>query len=472
MAVGSLLDALTGALGPEQIVAGDGELADAFRTDILRTARAHPACIVKPRNTAEVSAAVRICADFAVPVVPFGGNSGFCRGAMASDDGRDVVISLGRMNRVLHVDPLDNTLRVEAGCTLWTVQQAALAADRLFPLSHGGEGTAQIGGCLSTNAGGNSVLRYGMARDLVLGVEVVLPDGRILDAMRALRKDNAGYDLKQWFLGTEGTLGIITAAVLKLVPRPRFTQTAVVAVPGVEAAVRLLAHLRAEVGDVVSAFELLPRLGLELFFESNGQTSEPFDRARPWQVLVELETNSRHFALREALTEALAGALDAGLAVDAVFAESGAQRTALWKLREGIALAAVSDPSSLKNDQSVPCSSIPSFVEAATAAVSAILPGARIVPFGHIGDGNIHCNVWRPVDMTPDAFTGHWKAIVTALEDVARRFNGSIAAEHGIGSTKRDALARVKDPVSIDLMRTIKSALDPADRMNPGKVVP
>lgn len=467
----ALACALIDAIGRDSVLTDADSLAS-HSTDMLRLKAARPRLVVRPADTAALAAALRVCAQHRAAVVPFGGNTGFCGGSMADGSGRQVVVSLARMNRVRDVDPLNNTMTVDAGCILAQLQATALEHDRVFPLSHGGEGSAQIGGCLSTNAGGNAVLRFGMARDLVLGLEVVLPDGRVLDALRGLRKDNAGYDLKQLFLGTEGTLGIIAGAVLKLFPRPQARETAMVAVPSVPAAVSLLAHLRSQVGDVVTACELLPRLGLALFFETIGEVREPFEQAHAWQVLVELESGSRHFRLRDALEEALAGALDAGLALDAVIAHSDAQRASLWKLREGIALAAVADPSSLKNDQSVPCSKIPAFVDAGRALVESLVPGARCVPFGHIGDGNIHFNVWRPESMTPDAFMPHWPALLGGLEDLATSLGGSIAAEHGIGASKRPSLARVKDAVSIDLMQRVKAAIDPDGRMNPGKVVP
>ena len=466
-----LVDALRASLGDEAVLA-DAAGREPFRTDILRSGRGRPRAVVRPHDTAGVAAAVRLARDHGAAVVPFGGNTGFCRGALADASGTQVVVSLARMNRVLAVDLLNGTMTVQAGCVLADLQREADRHGRVLALSHGGEGSAQIGGCLATNAGGNAVLRFGMAREQVLGLEVVLPDGRVLDALRGLRKDNAGYDLKHWFLGAEGTLGVVTAAVLALRPRPRLRETALVAVPSPDAAVELLAHLRSEVGEAVTAFELLPRLGLELFFETVGAADEPFAAPRSWQVLLELEAHSRHFRLRDALEEALAAAIERGLALDAVLAESGEHRRRLWRLREGIALAAVSDPSSLKNDQSVPCSAIPRFVEQARDAVVAIVPGARVVPFGHVGDGNIHLNVWRPPGMPPEAFIAHWTPLVAALEAVATRLGGSIAAEHGIGESKRGALARARDPIAIDLMRRIKAAIDPQGTMNPGKVVP
>lgn len=466
-----LVDALRARLGDDAVLAGAAG-AEPFATDILRSGRARPRAVVRPRDTAGVADAVRLARAHGAAVVPFGGNTGFCRGALADGSGTQLVVSLARMNRVLGVDRLNGTMTVQAGCVLADLQREAERHDRVLALSHGGEGGAQIGGCLSTNAGGNNVLRFGMAREQVLGLEVVLPDGRVLDALRGLRKDNAGYDLKHWFLGTEGTLGIVTAAVLALRPRPRLRETALVAVPSPAAAVELLAHLRGEVGEAVVAFELLPRLGLELFFETAGAADEPFAVPHAWQVLVELEAHSRHFRLRDALEEALASAIDRGLAQDAVLAESGEHRRRLWRLREGIAVAAVSDPSSLKNDQSVPCSSIPRFVDEARDAVLAVVPGARVVPFGHVGDGNIHFNVWRPPALSPEAFVAQWKPLTAALEAVATRLGGSIAAEHGIGEAKRAALARARDPVAIDLMRRVKAAIDPDGAMNPGKVVP
>ncbi|MEZ5650418.1 MAG: FAD-binding oxidoreductase [Burkholderiaceae bacterium] len=449
-----------------------GAIDERYRHDMLRSKSATPGILLRPAETAELALAMRLCAEAGAVVVPFGGNTGFCGGSMTDGSGEQVLVSLERMNQIRDVDLLNDTMTVDAGCLLATLQERAEAANRLFPLSHGGEGSAQIGGCLSTNAGGNAVLRYGMARDLVLGLEVVLPDGRVLNALRGLRKDNAGYDLKQLFLGTEGTLGIITAAVLKLYPRARRRETALIAVPDVARAVGMLAFLRERLGEVITACELIPRAGLELSLQAIGESRQPFERAHAWQMLVEAETSSTHFALRDALEEALAEAFTEGIALDAVIATSDGQRKSLWKIREGIALAAVGDPSSLKNDQSVPCSSIPEFVARGAAVVDAIVPGARAVPFGHIGDGNIHFNVWRPADLPADAFVAQWPALVRALDDVAMALNGSIAAEHGIGASKRVALGRVRDEVAIDLMRTIKRALDPQARLNPGKVVP
>ncbi|MFK7965344.1 MAG: FAD-binding oxidoreductase [Burkholderiaceae bacterium] len=466
-----LRQALRGALSAQSLI----EAADAlvpYQTDMLRNKQASPLLVLAPESTEELATAMRICAAHRAVVVPFGGNSGFCGGSMTDDSASQIAVSLHRLNQVLDIDLLNNTMTVQAGCILASIQTIANDNDRSFPLSHGGEGSAHIGGCLSTNAGGNAVLRFGMARDLVLGLEVVLPDGRVLSALRGLRKDNAGYDLKQLFLGTEGTLGIITAAVIKLFPMPRHRETAMVAVTSPEAGAQLLASLRTELGDVITACEMLPRLGIDLAMTVLPSPQEPFESPHPWQVLIEAETNSAHFALRDALQEALAHAIEQGIALDALLATSDRQRQALWKLREGIALAAISDPSSLKNDQSVPCSKIQSFIDQGSAAVQKLVPGARAVPFGHIGDGNIHFNVWRPVEMAPEAFIEHWPALVTALEDTATALGGSIAAEHGIGQSKRDALARVKDPVAIDLMRAVKHAIDPENRLNPGKVVP
>jgi len=472
MAQDNLVQQLTDRLGSDCLIQPDSEQAVPFQSDILKSKQARPLTIARPRNVEQVSEIMKICHAHGVAVVPFGGNSGFCGGSMTDESTSQVMLSLQRMKQVIEFDPLNNTMTVQAGCILAELQQLAIDNDRQFPLSHGGEGSAQIGGCLSTNAGGNAVLRYGMARDMVLGLQVVLPDGSILNALRGLRKDNAGYDLKQLFLGTEGTLGVITAAVLKLYPSAQSRETALVSVPSVQAAVELLAHMRGQLGEVITAFEMLPRTGLTLSMQAVGDTTEPFDQAYDWQVLMEMESPSKHFKLRDAMQEALASAIDANLAIDAVMAESNEQRKRLWKLREGIALAAVGDPSSLKNDQSVPCSSIARFVERGTTAVNGILKDARTAPFGHIGDGNIHFNVWRPEAMPPDEFKTYWPALVEALEDVATELGGSIAAEHGIGSSKRKALGRVKDPVSIELMRTVKRALDPGDLLNPGKVVP
>ncbi len=425
--------------------------------------------VVRPGTTDEVAGVVRLCAAAGLAMVPQGGNTRLCGGGVPPGP-RVVVVSTERLNRIRRVDPVDFTLTAEAGCVLANVQQAAAEAGCLFPLSLGAEGSCRIGGTLSTNAGGVNVLRYGTARDLVLGLEVVLPDGRVWHGLRALRKDNTGYDLKQLFVGAEGTLGIITAAVLKLFPRPRETATALVALSGAEAATQVLFRARQASGDAVTACELIPRIGLELDLAHVAGCRDPFDRPHPWYLLLEL-SSSRPGGLRDALETVLAEALEAGLAADAVLAESEAQRAGLWRLRESVPEAQKREGASIKHDVGVATSRVPELIGRATRAVEAALPGVRVVAFGHLGDGNIHFNLTQPPGADRQAFLDQWPRMNRIVHDIVVAMDGSIAAEHGIGRLKVAELARTAAPVELELMRRLKAALDPAGLMNPGAIL-
>jgi FAD/FMN-containing dehydrogenase len=378
---------------------------------------------------------------------------------------------MARMRRIRAVDPHNYTMIVEAGCVLAEVQAAAEAADRLFPLSLGSEGSCQIGGNLSTNAGGTAVLRYGMMRDLVLGLEVVLPDGRILDALKSLRKDNTGYDLRDLFIGAEGTLGVITAAAVKLFSRPATVVTAFVAVPDPQAAVALLSRLRAASGDLVSTFELVPRIGIDLVTQHIPKTSDPFEERYDWYVLLEIGGGKQAGSLREAMESELAAAMEANEVLNAVFAESDTQREALWRLRETIPEAQRIDGASIKHDISVTTSELPRFIVEGTRAVLEIAPLARMVTYGHLGDGNLHFNVNQSHEQSAEEFLALAPRINRAVHDLVAQYGGSFSAEHGIGRLKREELAHYKNPVALEVMKSIKQALDPHGIMNPGKVL-
>ena len=465
----TLIADLCAVLGDDGVLTEPGDRAG-YETDLLKTRTGRALAVLRPRSTGQVSAAVRLCAAAGVPVVPQGGNTGFCGGATPPPDGSAVVLSTERLTRIRHLDQLGGHMTVEAGVTLADARAEAERHGRLLALHHGGL-SSRIGGNVATNAGGNNVLHYGMARGLVLGLEVVLADGRIWDGLRALAKDNAGTDLKQLFIGTEGTLGIVTAAVLKLHPLPQAVATALVAVPDPDAALAVLARLQREVGEAVSAAELIPRAGLDLHFARSGGRSgarEPFDRPHDWQVLVELASGSRFFDVAGALEAAVGAALEAGEADDAVVAASEAQRVGLWALREGLAVAQVETPGNLKNDTSVPVAAIPAFIRDASVTSAAIVPGCVPIPFGHLGDGNIHFNLNPPPDGDPQAFTARWPELVAAIEDVATRLGGSIAAEHGLGRSKVAAARRLKPALDLELMRRLKHALDPDGVLNPG----
>jgi len=465
-----LLTSLVAAVGEPHVLTDVVDMAPHL-TDWRGRYTGSALAVVKPGSTAEVAAVVRACAAANVAMVPQGGNTGLCGGATPLVEGASVVINLSRLNRIRSIDALNDTIVVEAGCTLSALQEAAAAADRLFPLSLASEGSCEIGGNLSTNAGGVHVLRYGNMRELVLGLEVVLPDGRVWDGLRGLRKDNTGYDLKQLFVGAEGTLGIITAAVLKLFPRPRIHGTAWVSVASPAAAVALLGQLRQHCGDRVAAFEIVGRSAIQLVLKHIPGVRPPLEGDPEWSVLIELEDAAQDSALDDLLERELGEAVDAGIVLDAVLATSLSQAEALWALRENISEAQRVEGVSIKHDISVPVSRIPEFIERADAALLHVWRDIRIVTFGHIGDGNLHYNLSKPDALQNAHFIDRTLEVNRIVHDLVAELGGSISAEHGLGQLKRVEIVRYKSEVELDLMRTIKRGLDPAGLMNPGKVV-
>ncbi len=424
--------------------------------------------IISPASTQEVAAVVRLCVETNTPIVPQGGNTGLVGGGIPDASGRAIVLSLRRMNRIRDIDLANNAMTVDAGCILQQVQEAAEAAERYFPLSLAAEGSCTIGGNLSTNAGGTAVLRYGNSRDLVLGIEAVTPDGKIWNGLKALRKDNTGYDLKHLLMGAEGTLGIITGAVLKLFPRSQRTCSALLAVRDPATAIAVLATVQRELGDRVTAFELMSRVCVEHVIKHFPSTAEPFADKHDWQLLIELTDTMRDSALDDALAAALEKSLADGSVADAVIASSEAQAAALWHLREHIPEAEKLQGKSVKHDISVPISRIAEFIATATPLLHEALRGAQVICFGHLGDGNLHYNVSFPNSAPTYAQTREANQIVYTLLD---KFGGSISAEHGIGQMKREEITRHKSDVELDMMRAIKRALDPHNIMNPGKVL-
>ena len=426
---------------------------------------------VRPASTTEVAEVVRICAETGTPIVPQGGNTGMTGASQPHGHGREIILSTSRLRAIRALDLANDTITVEAGCILAEIQAKAAAVGRLFPLSLGAEGTCQIGGNLSTNAGGVQVLRYGNVRNLVLGLEVVLPDGRVWNGLRGLRKDNTGYDLKQLFIGAEGTLGIVTAAVLKLFPRPHERITAFAAIAALPAALELLSRCRTASGDAVTSFELIPRLGLDLALRHVAGITDPLAARHAHYLLIELSASAPGSGLRERLEGLLAQALADGLVRDATLADSEAAARRLWRVREAIVEAERAEGASVKHDVSVPVSRVPRFIELASRRVEDALPGVRPMAFGHLGDGNVHFNLIQPADADPRAFLDRRDELSRIVHDTAVELGGSISAEHGLGRLKRDEIRRYKPAVEIELMRRIKTALDPDDIMNPGKVV-
>ena len=460
------------AIARLKAAAGDGGFSDdpaqiAPLLEDWRGRKGHAPLLLKPATTEQVSALLAICHETRTPVVPIGGNTGLAGGQVAKGE---VLLSLKRMNRVLAVDADGMTLTAEAGAVLAKVQARADEAGLLYPITLASEGSCTIGGNIATNAGGNHVLRYGMTRALVLGLEVVLADGRVLPMLRGLHKDNTGYDLRQMFIGSEGTLGIVTKAVLRLHPKPVQQVVAFAAVPSPDAALALLGRMQAATGGLLSAFELVPRIAIELVTRHVPGTRDPLAAPSPWHVLIEV-SGGAGADLRDVTHAALAAAIEQGAVTDAIIAENTAQARGLWKLREGISEAQKREGASIKHDISVPVAKIPAFIAEATAAVAAAFPGARPVTFGHLGDGNLHFNFSTPVggDAT---FLARWDEMQLIVHDIVHHFGGSISAEHGIGNTKRDLLPRYKSHEELDAMRALKAAFDPHGILNPGKVVP
>jgi FAD/FMN-containing dehydrogenase len=465
-----LIERLQAIVGERGLVADTRE-QQPYVTDWREQWHGRAAAVVRPANTDEVARVVALLAQARVPIVPQGGNTGMCGASVPDVSGSQVVLSLSRMNRVRHVDVDNNTMTVDAGCVLQNLQEVAERHERYFPLSLAAEGSCQIGGNLSTNAGGTGVLRYGNARDLVLGLEVVLPDGRVWNGLRGLRKDNTGYDLKQLFVGAEGTLGIITGAVIKLFPRPRTVITALVAFDNPSNSVALLARLRDECGDRVTGYELMARTCVDLVVHQIPGSRNPFDQAYPWYGLVEVSDSAADVPLETMLQNALEDAAEAELVRDAVLASNETQRAALWALRENIPEAQKLAGIAVKHDVSVPVSRVPDLIGRAGEALHRRFPDIHIAPFGHVGDGNIHYNCSVPRDREGHAIDDAVFEMNHIVYEVVHELGGSISAEHGLGVLKRDEIRNYKDEVEMDLMRTLKHALDPNGIMNPGKVL-
>ena len=460
-----------------QAVVGAGAWYDAppdvepYLVDFRRLYRGATPLVLQPRNVAQVSRILEICHRDGIAVVPSGGNTGYCGAATPDESGTQLVLSMRRMNRVRSMDAANYSMIVEAGCTLAEAQAAARSADRLFPLSLGSEGTAQIGGNLSTNAGGTAVLRYGMMRDLVLGLEVVLADGRVMSGLTSLRKDNTGYDVKSLFIGAEGTLGVITAACLKLFPLPADTATALVGIDTPQHALALLARMRSIAGDQVTTFELLPRRAVELTVNHIPGVANPLDQHTEWYLLVEFTSPNAAQGLAGLMADELQRAAADGMVVNASIASSTAQSQAMWKLRESVPEAQRRHGASLKHDVSVPVSAIPMLIAAGAELVQRLVPEGDVFSYGHMGDGNLHFNVAQRPGTDAAAFLARGKALEHAIFDLVAGMGGSISAEHGIGRLKTAQFASRADPVELALMRDLKRALDPQGIMNPGKVL-
>lgn len=464
----AFLTALAAIVGPRGCVApGDTE---PYVQDWRGLYRGKALAVVKPGNTAEVAALLRLCSDARIAVVPQGGNTGMVGGSVPRGEGSEVVINLSRLNRIRSIDALDMTMTLEAGVTLKAAQEAAAAQNCKLPVSISSEGTAQIGGIIATNAGGNNTIRYGNTRDLLLGLEVVLPDGQVWNGLRRLRKDNAGYCLRQLIAGSEGTLGIITAATFQLTPAPLALAAALCALPSAEAALGLFDLFRRHDAAAVQAFEYMSAAGMNLVLHNIPDTRLPIASGAQHYVLVELASAREEEQLPAMIENVLEKAFARGIVQDAAIAQSEQQRQALWRLREEQSEAQRLAGPSIKNDVSVPLSRIPALLAEGTAASEAVLPGVRVVPFGHIGDGNIHFNVLAPVGMSAAEFAAHSPALTAAVIDVVEVLEGSFAAEHGVGQLKVDLLAARRSPVELGLMRKIRNAIDPYNLLNPGRV--
>jgi len=465
----TLLARLAAVVGPGHVLTASADI-EPYLIDWRGRYRGATPAVVKPGSTDEVAEVVRACAELRVPIVPQGGNTGMCGGATPHADGREIVLALSRMNRVRGVDTANATITAEAGVTLHAVQQAATDAGLYFPLSLASEGSCTIGGNLSTNAGGTAVLRFGNTRDLALGLEVVMADGQVWNGLRGLRKDNTGYDLKQLFIGAEGTLGIVTAAVLKLFPAPTARVTGLAGVTDVAQAVALLGMMKHTLGDRLTGFELISDFALALSRKHHPDLPDPLP-GQPWCVLLQADATGEASTLHAQVEDALAQAVERGAARDAVVAQSQDQADRLWALRENISEAQRREGPNVKHDISLPVSAISDFLARSEAALTRALPGVRFVVFGHLGDGNLHYNLSAPLGVEAYSFMNNAPAANRIVHDLVAAAGGSISAEHGIGQLKRDELARYKSALELDLMRRVKAALDPAGLLNPGKVL-
>jgi D-lactate dehydrogenase (cytochrome) len=464
-----LLNRLRAILDDKGLVTASSE-AEPYLTESRGRYRSEASVIARPVNTDQVAAIVHACSDEKVSLVPQGGNTGLCGGAVAG--ARQLILSLERLDRVRDLDLANNTITVESGCILANLQQQALSANRYFPLSLGAEGSCQIGGNLATNAGGVNVLRYGNAREQVLGIEAVMPSGEVLSDLNGLRKNNTGYDLKQLLIGSEGTLGIITAAVLKLYPYPDHNATALVALRDLDASIELLQTVSHGSNGSLSSFELLPGLGMQFACQHIPDCNNPLDDSHDWYVLLSLQGSGAALGLDAMLQTLLALALEKGVIVDAIVASNETQAERLWRLRGGIVEAQRFAGGSIKHDISVKVSLVPEFIHRAVDAVKDRLPGIRPCPFGHVGDGNIHFNLSQPLEMDTQEYLSLWAEMNQIVFDIVADLGGSFSAEHGIGMLKLEEMQRYKDPVSVNLMQSLKKAIDPDSLFNPGKVLP
>jgi FAD/FMN-containing dehydrogenase len=465
-----LLDKFTEIVGASNAIRDPKDMA-AYLTELRHLYTGKAALVLRPGSTEEVSQILKLANETGTPIVPQGGNTGLVGGQIPFESGDEVIVSLSRMNRIRSVDPEGNTMVVDAGVVLQQAQDEAEKAGRIFPLSLASEGSCQIGGNLSTNAGGTAMLAYGNARDMVLGLEVVLADGRIWNGLRALRKDNTGYDLKDLFIGAEGTLGIITGAVLKLFPRPAERATAFAGLASVENAGRFFALARRQAASSLTTFELMPRFGLEMAIKYGQNVRDPLTEPHDWYVLIELSGQEANDASRDCLEGILGEAVEHELVRDAVLASSLSQRDDFWRPREVMSEVQGLEGGSIKHDVSVPIAKIPEFIARANDLATKMIPNSRPVPFGHYGDGKIHYNLSQPVGVDKDEFMAQWDPITSAVHEIVLELNGSVSAEHGIGRMKRETLKKIKSDVEFDIMRGIKDMLDPNGILNPGKVL-
>ncbi|HET9903325.1 MAG TPA: FAD-binding oxidoreductase [Xanthobacteraceae bacterium] len=463
-----LIARFTAIVGDRYAITNSAE-QEAYLVEMRDLYHGRTPLVLRPGSTAEVSAILKLANETRTPVVPQGGNTGLVGGQVPHETGNEIVLSLGRLDRIREIDPVSNTMTCEAGVVLQRAQEAAAEADRLFPLSLGAEGSCTIGGNLSTNAGGTGALSYGIARDLALGLEVVLADGRVLNGLSKVKKDNTGYDLKHLFIGAEGTLGIITAAVLKLFPRPRAVSVAFIGLKSPHEALALLKLAQQRAGAGVTSFEIMPRIGLEFVLRHAPGTRDPLSKTHPWYVVMELSSSTA--GIEQAAEDILSQAYERGLIEDAAVAATVEQGRAFMHLRHALSEVQRHEGGSIKDDVTVPVVLVPQFIDEAIAAAQDLVPGCRPVPFGHVGDGNVHFNVSQPPGADKAAFLSHWEEMNARIHAIVARMGGSISAEHGIGRLKRHLLPQVKDPVAYALMQTLKQTLDPNGILNPGKVL-